>query len=161
MIFEFEESTSQAARMKVVGVGGGGGNAVNRMIEEHLEGVEFISVNTDAQALLNSKSDVKIQIGKKLTRGLGAGARPEIGKQAIDENREEVSRAMHNADLVFVTCGMGGGTGTGRLPSFASWLAKQARSQSGSSPSRSSSKVASACVRRSSASPRCARTSIR
>jgi cell division protein FtsZ len=102
--------------MKVVGVGGGGGNAVNRMIEEHLEGVEFISVNTDAQALLNSKSDVKIQIGKKLTRGLGAGARPEIGKQAIDENREEVSRAMHNADLVFVTCGMGGGTGTGAAP---------------------------------------------
>jgi len=116
MIFEFEESQSQAARMKVVGVGGGGGNAVNRMIEEHLEGVEFISVNTDAQALLNSKSDVKIQIGKKLTRGLGAGARPEIGKQAIDESREEVSRAMHNADLVFVTCGMGGGTGTGAAP---------------------------------------------
>jgi len=116
MIFEFEENTSQAARMKVVGVGGGGGNAVNRMIEEHLEGVEFISVNTDAQALLNSKSDVKIQIGKKLTRGLGAGARPEIGKQAIDESREEVARAMHNADLVFVTCGMGGGTGTGAAP---------------------------------------------
>jgi cell division protein FtsZ len=116
MIFEFEESQSQAARMKVVGVGGGGGNAVNRMIEEHLEGVEFISVNTDAQALLNSKSDVKIQIGKKLTRGLGAGARPEIGKQAIDESREDVARAMHNADLVFVTCGMGGGTGTGSAP---------------------------------------------
>ncbi|MFN2636217.1 MAG: cell division protein FtsZ [Gemmatimonadaceae bacterium] len=116
MIFEFEENPSQAARMKVVGVGGGGGNAVNRMIEEHLEGVEFISVNTDAQALLNSKSDVKIQIGKKLTRGLGAGARPEIGKQAIDESREEVARAMHNADLVFVTCGMGGGTGTGAAP---------------------------------------------
>src|SRR5437763_6555647 len=113
MIFEFEESQSQNARMKVVGVGGGGGNAVNRMSEEHLEGVEFISVNTDAQALLNSKSDVKIQIGKKLTRGLGAGARPEIGRQAIDESREEVARAMHNADLVFVTCGMGGGTGNG------------------------------------------------
>jgi cell division protein FtsZ len=116
MIFEFEESQSQTARMKVVGVGGGGGNAVNRMIEEHLEGVEFISVNTDAQALLNSKSDIKIQIGKKLTRGLGAGARPEIGKQAIDESREEVARAMYNTDLVFVTCGMGGGTGTGAAP---------------------------------------------
>src|SRR5438309_89409 len=116
MIFEFEESQSQSARMKVVGVGGGGGNAVNRMIEEHLEGVEFISVNTDAQALLNSKSDIKIQIGKKLSRGLGAGARPEIGKQAIDENREDVARAMYNADLVFVTCGMGGGTGTGAAP---------------------------------------------
>src|SRR5437867_13146814 len=102
MIFEFEESATQNARMKVVGVGGGGGNAVNRMIEEHLEGVEFISVNTDAQALLNSKSDVKIPIGKKLTRGLGARARPELGKQAIAENRGDASRAMHNADLVVV-----------------------------------------------------------
>jgi cell division protein FtsZ len=116
MTFEFEESAPQNARMKVVGVGGGGGNAVNRMIEEHLEGVEFISVNTDAQALMNSKADVKIQIGKKLTRGLGAGARPEIGRQAIDENREDTKRVLGNADLVFVTCGMGGGTGTGAAP---------------------------------------------
>ncbi len=116
MTFEFEESATQNARMKVVGVGGGGGNAVNRMIEEQLEGVEFISVNTDAQALLNSKADVKIQIGKKLTRGLGAGARPEIGRQAIEENREDVKRVIGNADLVFVTCGMGGGTGTGAAP---------------------------------------------
>ncbi len=116
MTFEFEESAPQNARMKVVGVGGGGGNAVNRMIEEHLEGVEFISVNTDAQALLNSKADVKIQIGKKLTRGLGAGARPEIGRQAIEENREDTKRVLGNADLVFVTCGMGGGTGTGAAP---------------------------------------------
>jgi cell division protein FtsZ len=115
-IFEFEETNAQNARMKVVGVGGGGGNAVNRMIEEQLEGVEFISVNTDAQALLNSKSDVKIQIGKKLTRGLGAGARPEIGRQAIEENRDEIARAIAGADLVFVTCGMGGGTGTGAAP---------------------------------------------
>ncbi|MFN8572836.1 MAG: cell division protein FtsZ [Gemmatimonadaceae bacterium] len=125
MIFEFEESSSQNARMKVAGVGGGGGNAVNRMIEEHLEGVEFISINTDAQALLASKSDVKIQIGKKLTRGLGAGARPEIGRQAIEENREEVGRVLQNADLVFVTCGMGGGTGTGAAPVVAE-LAKEA-----------------------------------
>jgi cell division protein FtsZ len=115
-IFEFEETPTQTARMKVVGVGGGGGNAVNRMIEENLSGVEFISVNTDAQALLNSKSDVKIQIGKKLTRGLGAGARPEIGRQAIEENRDEVGRVLSSADLVFVTCGMGGGTGTGAAP---------------------------------------------
>ena len=93
-IFEFEDNAAQHARMKVVGVGGGGGNAVNRMIEEHLAGVEFISVNTDAQALLASKSDVKIQIGKKLTRGLGAGARPEIGRQAIEENRDEVARTI-------------------------------------------------------------------
>ncbi len=115
-IFEFEETSTQHARMKVVGVGGGGGNAVNRMIEEQLEGVEFISVNTDAQALLSSKSDVKVQIGKKLTRGLGAGARPEIGRQAIEENRDEVARSIAGADLVFVTCGMGGGTGTGAAP---------------------------------------------
>lgn len=116
MIFEFEESASQNARMKVVGVGGGGGNAVNRMIEEHLEGVEFISVNTDAQALLTSKSDVKIQIGKKLTRGLGAGARPEVGRQAVEENRDEILRVLQGSDLVFITCGMGGGTGTGAAP---------------------------------------------
>src|SRR3954469_18987795 len=118
-IFEFEETASQNARMKVVGVGGGGGNAVNRMIEERLEGGEFIAVNTDAKALLNSKSDVKIQIGKKLTRGLGAGARPEIGRQAIEENRDEVLEHLQGADLVFVTCGMGGGTGTGAAPIIA------------------------------------------
>jgi len=125
MIFEFEESATQNARMKVVGVGGGGGNAVNRMIDEHLEGVEFISINTDAQALLTSKSDLKVQIGKKLTRGLGAGARPEIGRQAIEENRDEVGRALANADLVFITCGMGGGTGTGAAPVIAE-LAREA-----------------------------------
>src|SRR5213595_2053929 len=124
MNFEFEESSSQNARMKVVGVGGGGGNAVNRMIEERLSGVEFISINTDAQALLNSKSDVKVQIGKKLTRGLGAGARPEIGKQAIDESREEMAKAVAGADLVFITCGMGGGTGTGAAPEICA-IAKE------------------------------------
>ncbi len=125
MIFEFEESATQNARMKVVGVGGGGGNAVNRMIDEHLEGVEFISVNTDSQALITSKSDVKVQIGKKLTRGLGAGARPDIGRQAIEENRDEVGGAIKGADLVFITCGMGGGTGTGAAPVIAE-LAREA-----------------------------------
>ena len=125
MIFEFEETATQNARMKVVGIGGGGGNAVNRMIEEQLVGVEFISVNTDAQALLSSKSDVKIQIGKKLTRGLGAGARPEIGRQAIEENRDDVAKVLSGADLVFVTCGMGGGTGTGAAPIVAQ-LAQEA-----------------------------------
>ncbi|MFI5214275.1 MAG: cell division protein FtsZ [Gemmatimonadales bacterium] len=118
-IFELEESVTQNARMKVVGIGGGGGNAVNRMIAEHLSGVEFISVNTDAQALLNNKADVKVQIGKKLTRGLGAGARPEIGRQAVDENKDDVHRVLAGADLVFVTCGMGGGTGTGAAPIIA------------------------------------------
>src|SRR4029077_6846750 len=116
MVFELEETVAQNARMKVAGVGGGGGNAVNRMVDEHLTGVEFISVNTDSQALLNNKADVKIQIGKKLTRGLGAGARPEIGRQAIEENRDDVLRVLANCDLVFVTCGMGGGTGTGAAP---------------------------------------------
>ncbi len=119
MIFEFEDAAVENARMKVVGVGGGGGNAVNRMIDEDLEGVEFISVNTDAQALKHSKSQLKIQIGKKLTRGLGAGARPEIGRQAIEENRDDVRKTMEGADLVFITCGMGGGTGTGAAPIMA------------------------------------------
>jgi cell division protein FtsZ len=119
MVFEYDDTMTQNARMKVVGVGGGGGNAVDRMIEEDLEGVEFISVNTDAQALKRSKSGVKIQIGKKLTRGLGAGARPEIGAQALEENRDDVRKALEGADLVFVTAGMGGGTGTGAAPLIA------------------------------------------
>jgi cell division protein FtsZ len=119
MIFEFEEAAAQNARMKVIGVGGGGGNAVNRMIDEDLEGVDFVSVNTDSQALKQAKSQIKIQIGKKLTRGLGAGARPEIGRQAIEESRDEVRRVLEGADLVFVTSGMGGGTGTGAAPIIA------------------------------------------
>src|SRR3989475_440114 len=119
MIFELEETVTQNARMKVVGIGGGGGNALNRMVDEGLNGVEFVSVNTDAQALLNNKADVKVQIGKKLTRGLGAGARPEIGRQAIEENHDEVLHGLQGADLVFVTCGMGGGTGTGASPIIA------------------------------------------
>jgi len=116
MVFEFEDSLAQNARMKVVGVGGGGGNAVNRMIDEDLGGVEFISVNTDAQALKNSKSGIKIQIGRKLTRGLGAGARPEIGRDALEENRDDIRKVLEGADLVFITAGMGGGTGTGAAP---------------------------------------------
>lgn len=119
MIFEYEDLMPPNARMKVVGVGGGGGNAVNRMILEDLEGVEFISVNTDAQVLKDSKAAVKIQIGQKLTRGLGAGARPEIGRQALEENRDEMRKALDGADLVFITAGMGGGTGTGAAPLIA------------------------------------------
>ena len=119
MIFEFEETPIRNARMKVVGVGGAGGNAVNRMIDEELEGVEFISMNTDAQALKTSQAQITLQIGKKLTRGLGAGARPEIGRQAVAESEDEVRRALEGADLVFVTAGMGGGTGTGAAPLVA------------------------------------------
>jgi cell division protein FtsZ len=115
-IFEFEETPVQNARMKVIGVGGAGGNAVNRMVDEDLEGVEFISANTDAQTLRTSRADINIQLGKKLTRGLGAGARPEIGRQAISESEEEVRRVLDGADLVFITAGMGGGTGTGAAP---------------------------------------------
>ncbi|MFW6193541.1 MAG: cell division protein FtsZ, partial [Gemmatimonadota bacterium] len=118
MVFEFEDDMSRNAKMKVVGVGGAGGNAINRMIEEALEGVEFIAVNTDAQALKKIDSDLKIQIGRKLTRGLGAGARPEIGRQAIAESEDEVGEAVGGADLVFVTAGMGGGTGTGAAPAI-------------------------------------------
>jgi len=119
MIFEFEEASAQNARMKVIGVGGGGNNAVNRMIAEDLDGVEFIAVNTDAQALKLAHAQLKLQIGKKLTRGLGAGARPEIGRQAIDESRDEVAAVLTGADLVFITAGMGGGTGTGAAPVIA------------------------------------------
>ena len=119
MIFEFEETPVRNAKMKVVGVGGAGGNAVNRMIDEELDGVEFISMNTDAQALKTSRAQVTLQIGKKLTRGLGAGARPEVGRQALAESETDVRRALEGADLVFVTAGMGGGTGTGAAPLVA------------------------------------------
>jgi cell division protein FtsZ len=121
MIFEFDEAEKrpQLARIRVVGVGGGGGNAVNRMIQERLEGVEFISLNTDAQALLTSESHRKIQVGKQLTRGLGAGGRPEIGREAVLEDKEEVLSAIEGSDMVFVTAGLGGGTGTGAAPLVA------------------------------------------
>lgn len=119
MLFKLVDVAEQSARMKVVGVGGAGGNAVNRMIEERLVGVEFISVNTDAQALSHSEAHRKIQIGQSLTRGLGSGSKPDIGREAILENQNEVAEALHNADMVFVTAGMGGGTGTGAAPVVA------------------------------------------
>ncbi len=107
------------AQIKVVGVGGGGNNAVDRMIEDGLDGVEFISVNTDSQQLVDSKSPVKIQIGEKLTKGLGAGGNPDIGERSAEETQEEVSQALKGADMVFITAGMGGGTGTGAAPKIA------------------------------------------
>jgi len=107
------------AVIKVVGIGGGGVNAVNRMIEVGLKGVEFIAINTDAQALLMSDADVKLDIGRELTRGLGAGANPEVGKKAAEDHLEEIEEVLRGADMVFVTAGEGGGTGTGGAPVVA------------------------------------------
>ncbi|MBW7473643.1 cell division protein FtsZ [Paenibacillus oenotherae] len=118
-MLEFDFDMEQLAQIKVIGVGGGGSNAVNRMIENGVKGVEFITVNTDAQALHMAKSEQKLQIGDKLTRGLGAGANPEVGKKAAEESRETVMNTLKGADMVFVTAGMGGGTGTGAAPVIA------------------------------------------
>lgn len=118
-MIEFDNEMEQYAQIKVIGIGGGGSNAVNRMIEAGLRGVDFIAVNTDAQALYLAKANVKVQIGEKLTKGLGAGANPEIGRQAAEESREEIQQILKGADMVFVTAGMGGGTGTGAAPIIA------------------------------------------
>ncbi|PTX51955.1 cell division protein FtsZ [Melghirimyces profundicolus] len=118
-MLEFDMEVEQIAQIKVIGVGGGGSNAVNRMIESGVQGVEFIAVNTDAQALNRSQAPIKVQIGEKLTRGLGAGANPNIGKKAAEESRENVENVLKGADMVFVTAGMGGGTGTGAAPEIA------------------------------------------
>lgn len=118
-MLEFDTNVDQLAVIKVIGVGGGGNNAVNRMIEHGVDGVEFIAVNTDAQALNLSSAEVKLQIGTKLTRGLGAGANPDVGKKAADESKEQIEEALRGADMVFVTAGMGGGTGTGAAPVIA------------------------------------------
>ncbi|WP_028392936.1 cell division protein FtsZ [Bacillus cihuensis] len=118
-MLEFDSNLETLATIKVIGVGGGGNNAVNRMIEHGVQGVEFISVNTDAQALNLSKAEIKMQIGGKLTRGLGAGANPEVGKKAAEESKEQIEEALKGADMVFVTAGMGGGTGTGAAPVIA------------------------------------------
>lgn len=114
-----DERVENSAKMKVVGVGGAGGNALNTMVEASLKGVDFIAINTDSQALEHNKANVKVQIGRKLTQGLGAGANPEIGRRAIEEDKESVMEALQGADMVFVTAGMGGGTGTGAAPIVA------------------------------------------
>ena len=118
-MLEIKTNESEAAKIIVVGVGGGGNNAVNRMIDEQIAGVEFIAINTDKQALQLAKAPTLMQIGDKLTKGLGAGAKPEIGEKAAEESEEEISAALKGADMVFVTCGMGGGTGTGATPVVA------------------------------------------
>lgn len=118
-MLEFDTMIDQFASIKVIGVGGGGNNAVNRMIEDGVEGVEFIAANTDAQALHQSKAEITMQIGAALTRGLGAGANPEIGKKAVEESKQQIKEVLRGADMVFVTAGMGGGTGTGAAPAIA------------------------------------------
>ena len=123
MMVDFEENNERmmdgTATIKVIGVGGAGNNAVNRMVESGIRGVEFISVNTDRQALQESKAATKIQIGEKITRGLGAGANPDIGAQSAEESKSEIAEVLRGADMVFVTAGMGGGTGTGAAPIVA------------------------------------------
>ncbi len=125
MKFEIADSYSQKAVIKVVGVGGGGGNAVNHMVNSHIEGVDFICANTDAQALKSVNSRSVIQLGNALTKGLGAGANPDIGKQAAKDDRERIMEVLEGADMVFITAGMGGGTGTGAAPVIAE-IAKEA-----------------------------------
>src|SRR5256885_4732432 len=115
-----EETTGAGARIKVIGVGGGGGNAVNRMVHAGLDGVEFVVANTDLQALKNNAAHVKLQIGSKLTKGLGAGADPNVGRSAALEDTEKIIQALDGADMIFVTTGLGGGTGTGAAPVIAS-----------------------------------------
>ncbi|MEJ2629445.1 MAG: cell division protein FtsZ, partial [bacterium] len=119
LMFNFEDERKKPVDIKVIGVGGGGGNAINRMIEEHLEGVDFITMNTDLQVLENSLSKNIVQLGKRLTRGLGTGGDPEIGRKAIEESKNEVIEKLADANMVFITCGMGGGTGTGASPLIA------------------------------------------
>ena len=116
---ELDNDINNYASIIVVGVGGAGNNAVNRMIDSGLRGVKFVAVNTDKQALMRSNAETKIQIGEKLTKGLGAGSKPEIGKKSAEESQEEIKKVIEGADLLFVTCGMGGGTGTGAAPVIA------------------------------------------
>jgi len=118
-MFEFEENLAQNAKIKVIGVGGGGGNAVNTMIRSKLDGVEFIAANTDIQALKFSEATVKIQIGTEVTRGLGAGANPDVGRNSAIEDQSTIAEVLGGSDMVFITCGMGGGTGTGAAPVIA------------------------------------------
>jgi len=117
---EINQDVTPVANIKVIGIGGGGGNASNRMIKAGLKGIEFIAINTDAQALYHSEAPTKINIGKATTRGLGAGSNPDVGKQAAEESIEELKEAMEGSDMVFITCGLGGGTGTGAAPVVAS-----------------------------------------
>ena len=132
---DFSEELQNGAKIKVIGVGGGGGNAINRMIAAEVKGVDFLVANTDAQALQSSKAPLKIQLGTKLTKGLGSGGNPEVGRRAALEDTEKIIEALEGADMVFVTTGLGGGTGTGGAPIVASLARNWAHSRWRWSPS--------------------------
>ncbi|WP_395349778.1 cell division protein FtsZ [Fructilactobacillus sanfranciscensis] len=119
MDYSIDQNANKGANIKVIGIGGGGGNAVNRMIEDGVKGVEFIAANTDVQALNDSKAEIKINLGPKLTKGLGAGSNPEVGAKSAEESQEDITNALKGSDMVFVTAGMGGGTGNGAAPIIA------------------------------------------
>jgi len=140
MSFHLEEEPERMARIKVIGIGGGGSNAVNRMAASSMTGVEFIVMNTDAQALKASPVTTRLQIGEKLTRGLGAGANPEVGRRAAIEDTDKILSLVEGADMVFLTAGLGGGTGTGAAPIVANLAKELGILTVGWSPSRSSSR---------------------
>ena len=119
MPFQYDDDIDEVVQIKVIGVGGGGGNAVNQMVNSGVQGVEFIAINTDKMALVRSQATNKIQIGEKITKGQGAGSKPEIGQKAAEESREEICAAIKGTDMIFITAGMGGGTGTGAAPVVA------------------------------------------
>ena len=146
MAFGFETGPENVVSIKVVGVGGGGNNVVNRMVRSGVKGVDFIAVNTDKQALNTSSAGYKLQIGEKLTHGQGAGANPEVGQKAAEESRTQLSKALEDTDMVFITAGMGGGTGTGAAPVVAEIAREQGVLTW--SPSPSASRARSGCVRR-------------
>ena len=126
MGFQMESGFDNVVNIKVIGVGGGGGNAVNRMVQSGVQGVEFVAINTDKQALARSEAAVTIQVGEKLTKGQGAGSNPETGRKAAEESKEAIIKALEGAHMVFITAGMGGGTGTGGAPALPSLRVKWA-----------------------------------
>ena len=130
-MFELVDTVSQQAVIKVIGVGGGGGNAVEHMLTADLDGVDFINANTDAQMLSRSNAETVLQLGENLTKGLGAGADPEVGRQAAMEDRDRISAAIEGADMIFITAGMGGGTGTGAAPVIAELAKEKGISETG------------------------------
>ncbi len=160
-MFELMDAYSQSAVIKVIGVGGGGGNAVAHMVQSGIDGVEFMCINTDSQALKHAKVKTALQIGCNITKGLGAGADPEIGRQAAMEDRDRIVELVEGCDMLFITAGMGGGTGTGAAPVVAQVAKELASSPSRWSPSRSRWKATSAPSSRTTVLPSSASTATR